>query len=282
VDFPEEGIEDSVKNDILKRTEHMLLELKKLIGTYDLGKIFKNGIQTAILGKPNVGKSSLLNQLLNKDRAIVSPLAGTTRDFIEGVIDLNGIPLKIIDTAGIRSTSDEIEKLGVDLTGKKAREAEFILIVIDGSSTPDDDDKEVFSHSFNKKGVIILNKCDLGIKVSKDFLSHLPGNLPVAEISALNGNGIEELKQLVHDTILENNGNAESAETVLTDMRHKLSLEKCKKHLLAFIELIKREESPEYLALDLRLALDSLGEITGEITTEDLLGKIFSKFCIGK
>lgn len=282
VDFPEEGIEESVKDNILHSCKNILTELDTLIKTYERGKIFKDGVNTAILGKPNVGKSSLLNQLLNMERAIVSPVAGTTRDFIEEVIDLNGIPLKVIDTAGIRATTDEIEKLGVDLSDKKAQEAEFIIIVIDGSSTPDNDDLEVLNRRDNKKCVIVLNKSDLGINLSEEFLKQIPGELPVAEISALNGEGIEELRTLIYNTIIESENNTESSETVLTDLRHKHSLQSCKKHITSFIKLLKREESPEFLALDLRVTLDSLGEITGEVTTEELLGKIFSKFCIGK
>lgn len=283
VDFPEEDIEESIKSEIIGKSTNILNSVNQLIRSYNTGKIYKNGIKTAILGKPNVGKSSLLNQLLMEERAIVSPVAGTTRDFIEEIIDMNGIPLKITDTAGMRDTSDEVEMIGVNMTGRKAKEAEFLIIVIDGSSKLDNDDIEVLKCIGQKKCVLIINKSDLESRIDRDLLSDYSGNNPLVEISALKGEGIEELKEIITKTILETeNTMADSSEIILTDARHKDCLEKCRIHLEKFLKLINEDESPEFLAIDLRFALDSLGEITGEITTEDLLGRIFSKFCVGK
>lgn len=282
VDFPEEDIEDSVKNDIVRRTRKVIDSIDSLLKSYNTGKIYKNGINTAILGKPNVGKSSLLNLLLKQERAIVSPVAGTTRDFIEEIIDLEGIPLKITDTAGIRAATDEIEKIGVGLTGKKAREAEFLIIMIDSSTEIDDNDIEVLKSIDKKKCVFLLNKCDLERKTHKSDLAEYTRSYPVVEISAKSGSGLENLKNVIRDIIIGGENLRESSEAVLTDLRHKQCLDKCKDHLNRFLKLLENDESPEFLAIDLRVSLDSLGEITGEVTTEDLLGKIFSKFCVGK
>lgn len=282
LDFPEEDIEETVKAHIIDRTETVLDSVNDLISSYNKGRIFKHGIVTAILGKPNVGKSSLLNRLLNKERAIVSPHAGTTRDFIEEVIDLDGIPLKIIDTAGMRSTTDEIEKAGVSLAGKKANEAELLIIVLDGSSSLDDDDFHVLDNIGGKKCVVILNKTDLGINIKSEQLKPYVRNSQIVDISALTGEGIELLKRTLHSIVLESDNKYESNEVILTDLRHKNCLSNCASHLSKFLEMLRNDESPEFLAMDIRAALDSLGEITGEITTEDILGRIFSKFCIGK
>lgn len=281
VDFPEEDIEESIKQQIVFRCNRISDMVNSLIESYNTGKIFKNGIITAILGKPNVGKSSLLNQLLRQERAIVSPVAGTTRDFIEEVIDLDGIPLKITDTAGIRTTTDEIEKIGVGLAEKKAKEAELLIIVIDASSQLDKDDIEVLNCIGNKKSVVILNKSDLENKTDASQISHYT-QTPVVRVSALKGDGLDELKRAIHNSVLEGKTTRESSEVILTDLRHKECLEKCNKHIEAFLKLLETDESPEFLAIDIRAALDSLGEITGEVTTEDILGRIFSKFCIGK
>lgn len=282
VDFPEEGIDESDKDRIITTVRDMIENINELITTYSTGKIYKNGINTIILGKPNVGKSSLLNRLLDHDRAIVSSVAGTTRDFIEEVIDIKGIPLKIVDTAGIRLTDDEVERIGVTLAGSKAREAEFLLIVLDASQELDENDIEVIKNASDKNGVFVLNKSDLNVQTDAMVLGEYLCGRPCVHISALSGEGISELKNKVYECIVKNENLNESSELVLTDLRHRQALEKCIKHLRAFLELVEIDESPEFLAMDLRVAMDSLGEITGEVTTEDILGRIFSKFCIGK
>lgn len=282
VDFPEEDIDPLVKNDIIARTEGLISNINSLLRTYAEGRILKYGVITTILGKPNVGKSSLLNSLIMKDRAIVSPHPGTTRDFIEESLDIRGIPLKLIDTAGIRTVADEVERTGVELARKKAREGELLIVVIDGSADLDQDDEEVLREIGDKNAVIVINKSDIGVKVSeKDLARYVYGDR-IAITSAKMGTGIEELKDTIRNSLINQANHSKQGEFVLTELRHKTALQKAEESLRSFLKAFNSGESPEFLAFDLRVALDSLGEITGEVTTEDVLGRIFSKFCVGK
>ncbi|HML95568.1 MAG TPA: tRNA uridine-5-carboxymethylaminomethyl(34) synthesis GTPase MnmE [Thermodesulfobacteriota bacterium] len=282
VDFPEEDIDPIVKSALIARTEDILAGLGALLSTYNEGRILKHGVSIAIIGKPNVGKSSLLNRLVMKERAIVSPVPGTTRDFIEESIDVRGLPLRLVDTAGIRATGDEIERAGVDLAKKKASEAELIICVIDGSAPLDEDDNEVLSSLEGKQAVLAVNKADAGLKVSDSELRGFCAPGKTVHTSAKAGTGIEDLKEAINGLLRGNAKRGEAEEIVLTELRHKLAIEKAAEGLSSFLKLLDAGESPEFLALDLRVALDSLGEITGEVTTEDVLGRIFSKFCVGK
>ena len=282
VDFPEEDIDPIVKSALIGRTQDILTGLGALLSTYREGRILKYGVSTAIIGKPNVGKSSLLNRLVMKERAIVSPIPGTTRDFIEESIDVRGLPLRLVDTAGIRITGDEIERAGVDLAKKKAGEAELIIAVIDGSSPLDEDDYEVLRSLEGKQAVLVVNKADAGLKVSDGELRKFCAQERTVHTSAKAGTGIEDLKETINELLRGKEGRKEAGEIVLTELRHKLAIEKATESLSSFLNLLDAGESPEFLALDLRTALDSLGEITGEVTTEDVLGRIFSKFCVGK
>lgn len=282
VDFPEEDIDPILKNRLIDSTNDLISKILTLVSTYEEGRIIKYGISTAIIGKPNVGKSSLLNQLILKDRAIVSPQPGTTRDFIEESLDIRGIALKLTDTAGIRATSDEIEGIGVELAKKKAQEAELIIAVIDSSNELDNDDIEVLKGIKHSKAVIALNKSDMSTKTRQSDLDTYIQQDRIIETSAKLGNGINELKDAIRNMLIRNSNLSEGNEVALSESRHKLALEKSIGSLKSFLKAIDDGESPEFLALDLRVALDSLGEITGEVTTEDILGRIFSKFCIGK
>ena len=282
VDFPEEDIDPILKNRLIDITNDLISKIHALLSTYEEGRIIKYGINTAIIGKPNVGKSSLLNQLILKDRAIVSPQPGTTRDFIEESLDVHGIALKLTDTAGIRATSDEIEGIGVELAKKKAQEAELIIAVIDSSSELNNDDIEVLEGIKHSKAVIALNKSDMSPKIRQSNLTAYIQQDRIITTSAKLGAGIDELKDRIRDMLIRSSNQSEGNEITLSESRHKLALEKSIESLKSFIEAINNGESPEFLALDLRVALDSLGEITGEVTTEDILGRIFSKFCIGK
>jgi tRNA modification GTPase len=217
-----------------------------------------------------------------KERAIVSPLPGTTRDFIEESIDVGGMPLVLIDTAGIRETYDEIEHEGVRLAKKKAEEAELLLIVFDGSETLDRDDMEVLKGAADKKAIFILNKADKGIVLKPDTLPSPAHKDRIVHTSARMGTGTEELKASVRKLLTDGNSRTKGSEIILTELRHKLALENAADRLASFQGLLEKGESPEFLAIELRAALDSLGEISGEVATEDVLGRIFSKFCIGK
>lgn len=282
VDFPEEDIDPIIKDRLISSTNELIDNIKILLDTYEEGRIIKYGVNTAILGKPNVGKSSLLNQLIRKDRAIVSPQPGTTRDFIEESLDIRGIALNLTDTAGIRATTDDIESIGVELAKKKAQEAELIIAVIDSSTTLDEDDIEVLESLKDTNALIALNKSDIqSITNEKDLTKYIPHE-KITRTSAKTGNGIEELKDTILELLIKARNTTESNEIILCEQRHKLALEKATLSLNSFLEAILTSQSPEFLALDLRVALDALGEITGEVTTEDILGRIFNKFCIGK
>lgn len=282
LDFPEEDIDPVAKDRLKKTSESVGKELSTLIESYDTGRMFRDGVTMVILGKPNVGKSSILNCLLETQRAIVSPIAGTTRDFIEEKINVGGIPLVITDTAGIRDTEDRIERLGVEFSLKKAEESEFVLVVLDQSTRIDSLDRKILKTAAGKKHLVVINKTDLEKRLEEPKLRDiLDGKKPV-KTSALTKKGIERLRKAMFETLVDSPRGTDASELVLTNLRHKKSMEKARNQLRTFLELLERNEYPEILSMELRGSVDSLGEITGEITTEDLLGRIFSRFCIGK
>ncbi len=282
IDFPEEDIDPIVKKNLHNKSQLILNNLNLFIDTYNTGKVIKNGVYTAIVGKPNVGKSSLLNLLLKEDRAIVSPIPGTTRDYIEEKVNINGLILRLIDTAGIRSTSENIEKLGVDLALTKIRQSNFVIMVFDGSNEIDENDIKVLKQLKNKNIIAVINKKDLNLKINIKEICNYVIEAKIVYISAKNGDGYSDLCELITDSIIGKNIINESPELYLTEVRHKNSLTNAYNHLNRFLSAITLEESLEIMSMELRSALDFLGEITGEVTNEDLLGKIFSKFCIGK
>jgi tRNA modification GTPase len=282
VDFPEEDIDPIVRDAILRRTEELIERMDEILSTYEEGRILKHGVYTAILGKPNVGKSSLLNRLLMKERAIVSPYPGTTRDFIEEAVEVRGIPIRLVDTAGLRATADEVERVGVELARKKAEEAELAIVVLDGSIDLDKDDIEVLRNIETERSILVINKSDLPQRVSEEEVLGFFPRERIVRTSAKLGWGIEELKDRVHDLLIGKKNRSEGAEVMITELRHKMAIENARESLVSFLKATKRGESPEFLAVDLRSALESLGEITGETTTEEVLERIFSKFCIGK
>ncbi|MCY4378547.1 MAG: tRNA uridine-5-carboxymethylaminomethyl(34) synthesis GTPase MnmE [Candidatus Dadabacteria bacterium] len=282
LDFPEEDIDPIAKNRLKETSGSVEKELSALIDSYDTGRMFRDGVTMVILGKPNVGKSSILNCLLETQRAIVSPIAGTTRDFIEEKINVGGIPLVITDTAGIRDTEDRIERLGVDLSLKKAEESEFVLVILDQSTEFDALDRKILKTAAKKKHLVVINKMDLEEKLERSKLQRILGQKKPVETSALAKEGIGRLRQAMFETLAGSPHASDASELVLTNLRHKKSMEKARDQLRMFLELLERNEYPEILSIELRNSMNSLGEITGEVTTEDLLGRIFSRFCIGK
>ena len=282
LDFPEEDIDPIAKNRLKETSGSVEKELSALIDSYDTGRMFRDGVTMVILGKPNVGKSSILNCLLETQRAIVSPIAGTTRDFIEEKINVGGIPLVITDTAGIRDTEDRIERLGVELSLKKAEESEFVLVILDQSTEFDALDRKILKTAAKKKHLVVINKMDLEEKLERSKLQRILGQKKPVETSALAKEGIGRLRQAMFETLAGSPHASDASELVLTNLRHKKSMEKARDQLRMFLELLERNEYPEILSIELRNSMNSLGEITGEVTTEDLLGRIFSRFCIGK
>lgn len=282
LDFPEEDV-DPVRRELIgNEVGSVERELEKLVESYDRGRMFRDGVAAVILGKPNVGKSSILNRLVGRERAIVSPAPGTTRDFIEERVNVGGIPLTVADTAGIRDAEDEVEKIGVELSLAKAADAEFVLAVLDQSAELDDLDLKVVERARTKKHLVVLNKSDLERRLKTRKLYRIVNPESVVETSARDGTGMDRLGNAVFKTLSGSESGLDASETVLTNLRHKNSMKKALDHLRAFLDLLGKDEYPEILSIDLRSSMNSLGEITGEITTEDILGRIFSRFCIGK
>ena len=266
----------------------MICKIEDLLKSADEGKIRKEGIRTVIIGKPNAGKSSLLNALSGSERAIVTDIAGTTRDIIEETVRLDDIILNLIDTAGIRNTSDVIEKIGVDRAKEKITEADLCLYIIDSTSEPDDEDKEILRLVSEKKTIIILNKNDLtgDIKITNDIIPILFSDLsfdslPVISTSLLNGKGLDLLKKAISDLFF-NGEIVPKQEIYITNLRHKNLLNETLKSLKLLMYSIENEMSEDFYTVDLTSAYTSLGEIIGEEVGDDLVEEIFSKFCMGK
>ncbi len=280
IEFEEEDIPTIEKEELIERLERILERVNKLLKTATTGKAIREGIKLAIVGKPNVGKSSLFNALIGEERAIVTDIAGTTRDYIEETVNIGGVPIRLVDTAGIRETGDIVEKIGVERSIQKLREADIILFVLDASKEKLEEEDLYLADLVKRSGkpaIVVLNKIDLGRRLRK-----LPfEDFPVVEVSAKSGKGLDELKNL----ILEKAGvMTYGGGNIYISARHEQLLKKTKQALENALTYLKEGDfySPEILMLDLREATDSLGEILGEITTEDILGQIFSTFCIGK
>lgn len=260
--------------------DNMVDNVDKLLATYDNGRVLKEGIKTVISGKPNAGKSSLLNLLLGEDRAIVTEIEGTTRDTLEEVVNINGIILNIVDTAGIRSTDDVVEKIGVDKALKNVDNADLILYVVDGSKQLDDNDSQIISHIKGRNVITVINKSDLDVVVDKLLISEeLPGD--IIEISAKYGDGKEELYNILNDKFFS--GQLQyNDELYITNSRHKDELIKTRESLSKVIESIDMGMEEDFFSIDLLDAYEHLGIILGETMRDDLADKIFAEFCMGK
>lgn len=281
IDYPEYDIEETTNNkikDTLNSVEEKLLKLKN---SFENGKILKEGIKTAIVGKPNVGKSSLLNLILGENRAIVSDIEGTTRDTIEEYINIKGIPLKIVDTAGIRKTNDEIEKIGVKRSINNISDAELIIALFDDSRAFDEQDQKILDLIEGKKTIILINKVDLGKNLIKENEKIKKLENDVIEFSTINETGLDELYNKIEELFKLNELDCENTE-IITNNRHKQQI------LLALEDTAKARESLEnhmpvdITAICLKDILEKLSEITGENVTEDIINEIFKKFCLGK
>jgi tRNA modification GTPase len=284
IDFPEEEIEPPSKENLNKKASEIQHELKQLIEGSRYGMILREGLKTAIIGRPNVGKSSLLNALLEQDRVIVTEMPGTTRDIIEEYLNIHGFPIKIMDTAGIRKVRDIAEREGVARSLRAMKEADLVLLILDGSENLHETDKELIEKSNSVNTILVINKIDLPPKISPDAL---PSDKPIIRISALRGTGLSELKEEIIKTSLKGCGDFypkgdKTGITLVTNIRHLKALEKAYASISSFIDGLNKSLSPEFLSIELRDALDALGEILGITTPEEILNKIFSNFCIGK
>lgn len=279
IDFADEDIELITYPQVQEHLHQSLEAIQHLLAGAQEGKIVRDGLSVAIVGKPNVGKSSLLNLFLQEERAIVTPIPGTTRDTIEDVLNLHGIPLRLIDTAGIRESLDEVERLGVERSRRMLQQADMILCMFDGSVPWSPEDENFLKMVEHKDKFFILNKIDLPIRLSIEAIqSKAPDAVPIFPISLTAQQGIEELKQAIASKIMR----MPLESVMVTNVRHKQALLLAQKSLRHAQQSASSIMSQEFIALDLRDALNHLGEITGETTTEDLLDRIFSTFCIGK
>lgn len=279
LDYPEEGIDDPLPENLVGNLREVMDTTDILIRSYDKGKMIKEGIKTAIVGKPNVGKSSILNSVLKEERAIVTHVAGTTRDVIEEVVNLKGIPLVLVDTAGIRKTDDLVENIGVEKSKQLIESADLILFVVDGSRALDEEDMRIHEAIKAEKVIGILNKIDIREDIDLSPLTKINKWL---EISAIKNQGIDEMEEEIYNHIIEENVEDSSQKITITNIRHKSALEKTKQSIENIFETIENGLPMDLMAVDIKGALDSLSEVTGEISSEDLLDHIFSNFCVGK
>ena len=279
VDFTEddEEVDESVPVKIIDQLSKAKNEMNTLLKNADEGRIIRDGLKLAIVGKPNVGKSSLLNALLKEKRAIVTDIPGTTRDVIEEFINLDGIPVKVIDTAGIRETDDVVEQIGVERSREKMDEADLVIFVLDSSRVLDDEDREIISRLDGKKYRVLLNKVDLEPKINEEELSGLDN---VIKISTKSGFGLEDLKLKIKDMFFEGEVNTESL--IISNSRHKQALYRALENCELAEEKVKQNEFLDLISIYVTAALKALGEITGAELEEDLINKIFSEFCVGK
>jgi len=280
LDYPEEGIDDPLPAELRNNLEKVYEEANHLIDSYDTGKKIKEGIKTVIVGKPNVGKSTLLNALLHEERAIVTHVAGTTRDVIEEIINIKGVPLVLVDTAGIRKTDDIVENIGVEKSKQFIGKADLVLLVLDASKELENEDIEVINQikENKKKVIVLLNKIDLNKKIN--LAGHNLEN--IVEISAKDNIGIEDMQEKIYSYIVEEDVENSSEKLIITNIRHKTALEKTKDAIKNIFETIDMGLPMDLISVDLKEALDSLSEITGEISSEDILDHIFGNFCVGK
>jgi tRNA modification GTPase len=276
MDFPEEDIPTE---ETLPRLRQALLQVQGLLAGADQGILYRQGVRAAIVGRPNVGKSSLLNALLRQSRAIVTPIPGTTRDTIEETLNLRGLPVVLVDTAGISGTDDPVERLGVARSRQALAVADLALFVMDGSQPLTPHDSEIAATLAGKSVIMVMNKSDLPQR-SKAPSDLLPAS-PTASISALTGQGMDRLEAAVVEAVLGGQAGASSA-TLVTTPRHQDALRRAAEHLAAATDGLASDRYADCVTIDLTAAANALGEITGETASEDLLQAIFSRFCIGK
>ncbi len=273
IDFPEDEIED---RDSLTSVKQTRLLLRNLIDSAEQGIVYRQGINTAIVGRPNVGKSSLLNLLLRESRAIVTSVPGTTRDTLEEVVNINGVPFVLVDTAGIIDSKDLVESLGVERSRRAIQQASLVLLVVDTSETVSEADNEIMNSLHDKMVLVVANKCDLPAKTDLSGIKW-----PIISTSALTGEGLEIIEGEMVKAAL--GGKISTPDGLLvTNIRHKDALVRAEYHLSEAGKSLEKEMPDDFVTIDLTAALNSLGEITGETVTEDLLNNIFTQFCIGK
>ena len=281
IDYPEEDIEFIAYTTLEEKTRELNKDIKKLYETSESGKIFREGLKTVIVGKPNVGKSSLLNSILGENRAIVTDIPGTTRDVIEEFVNIKGIPLKIVDTAGIRETDDVVEKIGVEKSMASFDTADLIIMVVDSSSELSEEDREILEKVQGKETILLLNKTDLPQVINEEEVKKYVNEENIIKISALHNEGIEDVHDRIEAMVYKGDIKS-SSNVIITNSRHKDALYRAMKSAEDAMRAIEDRMPLDFVEVDLKNIWDYLGYINGDTVSEDLLDNIFHNFCIGK
>lgn len=281
IDYPEHDVEEETYSEMHRRITALKAEINRLLESADMGRIIREGVEAVILGKPNVGKSSLLNLLLMEERAIVTDIPGTTRDTVEEYMNLGGVPVKIIDTAGIRETGDTVEKIGVEKSRKRAENADIIFMMLDASSPLSGEDMEILDFIKDRQALILVNKTDAGNVIDIGVLSEYTDSRNIIYVSVKENTGMDRLTQRFTELFL--NGVVEAKESVLiSNTRHKNMLSKAVEALDRAIVTIESGMPEDFISMDLQDALTALGEITGDSVDDEIIDRIFTRFCLGK
>lgn len=281
IDYPEYDVEEVTNNQISDMLNSVEKDLTVLEKSFDEGKLLKEGVKTAIIGKPNAGKSSLLNAILDEDRAIVTEIEGTTRDTIEEFVTISGVPLKLIDTAGIREAKDEVEKIGIRKSKDIAKEADLIIAIFDATKNFSDEDIEILNIARNKKTIIVLNKCDLKTVIDENNVELEDFKGDIIKISALYQNGLEDLYKKIGEKFDFNEISVDN-DIIITNVRQKNLIHEALESVLKAKNTLNDKQPLDIIAIFLKEILERLGDITGDSVTEDIIDEIFSRFCLGK
>ena len=281
IDYPEYDVEEVTNTEINEMLDVVIADLSRLEKSFDNGKILKDGVKTAIIGKPNAGKSSLLNCILNEERAIVTEIEGTTRDTIEEFVTVEGVPLKLIDTAGIREAKDEVEKIGITKSKEIAKDADLIIAIFDSSKDLTDEDKEILDIIKNKTAIVVLNKMDLLNKIDENMAEIKNVSKYIVKMSTLEQKGIDDLYKSIGNLFSMEEISLDNT-TVITNVRHKNLISKALNSCREAKKSMELGMPLDIIAIFLKEILENLGEITGERVTDDIIDEIFSKFCLGK
>jgi len=281
IDYPEYDIEEVSRKNIEERLNYCIKEINILSNTYFQGRILREGIEVAIIGRTNVGKSSLLNALAKKERAIITDIPGTTRDIIEEYLEIGGVAVKILDTAGLRETTDKVELAGIERSKKAIENADLVLIILDGSEEINDQDKKILNLIKDKKTIIVINKSDLKRKLSAEKIIQVLPNRKTIEISALNEEGLEDIEEAIRELVATNQVSYDN-EILITNLRHKNLTDETKKTLEEASNLVKDGMPIDVVSVVITEAANKIGEITGDTVGEEVIKNIFAKFCIGK
>ena len=281
IDYPDEDIEEVVYDDLNENLSHICFEIDKLINTGDTGKILNEGLKISIIGKPNVGKSSFMNQLLNENRAIVTAIPGTTRDTIEEKISIRNIPVILTDTAGIRETEDQIEKIGIEKSKQSFNNADLIIFVCDMSKEIEDEDREIASYIGDRNTIVLANKMDLETKTTVENIKALIPNGIIIETSMEEAKGIDKVKDEIEKLVYK--GDVKQSESlIVNNLRHLDLLRNAEQSIKDAINMVNLNEALEFIEIDVNKAYELLGEIIGETVNDDILNEVFARFCLGK